>query len=209
MSESDLHRSIEALKSLLQPLRQGEFSEKLYKITVYVESVAKSWEQFQAALAGLESKKGSDPEKHRQEVQAKTKGFEASTNNSLRFARLNLDAVLVAALEVLVWRPRLASKTDEHKKAVALQKTFDRLEDPAKAMLEHFQSSSDPLNKYLVAGTWGHEYLRKRKVDLEDYDRELCEMLGCQETAAGRIVRSYASLNRSIDELQKILYSMS
>jgi len=159
------------VQGMLVPLRQGEFSEKIGKISVYVQSSAKARD-------------------------AKSFG------NFIRFAHLNLDAVLVAALEVLVWRPRLASKTDEHKKAMALQKTFDRLENPAKAMLEHFLSSSDPLNKYLVAGPWGHEYLRKRKVDLEDFDRELCELLGCGESAAGRIVRSYASLNRSIDELQ-------
>jgi hypothetical protein len=166
-----LAEAIEEVQRQLLPLRQGEFSEKISKISVYVQSAAKARD-------------------------VKTFG------NFIRFAHLNLDAVLVAALEAVVWRPRLASKTDEHKKAVALQKTFDRLDNPARAMLEHFVSSSDPLNKYLVAGPWGHEYLRKRKVDLEDFDRELCELLGCGESAAGRIVRSYASLNRSIDELQ-------
>jgi hypothetical protein len=169
--EVSLVEAIEAVQRMLVPLRQGEFSEKIGKISVYVQSSAKARDA-------------------------------KSLSNFIRFAHLNLDAVLVQALEELVWRPRLASKTDERKKAVALQKTFDRLENPAKAMLEHFQSSSDPLNKYLVAGPWGHEYLRKRKVDLEDFDRELCEILACQDTEAGRIVRSYASLNRSIDELQ-------
>jgi len=169
--EVSLAEAIEAVQSQLLPLRQGEFSEKIGKISVYVQSSAKARD-------------------------AKTLA------NFIRFAHLNLDAVLVQALEAVVWRPRLASKTDEHKKAVALQKTFDRLDNPAVAMLEHYRSSSDPLNKYLVAGPWGHEYLQKRNIDLEDYDRELCEMLGCGETAAGRIVRSYASLNHSIDELQ-------
>jgi hypothetical protein len=169
--EVSLAEAIEEVQSMLVPLRQGEFSEKIGKISVYVQSAAKARDVKTLA-------------------------------NFIRFAHLNLDAVLVAALEAVVWRPRLASKTDEHKKAMALQKTFDRLENPAQAMLEHFLSSSDPLNKYLVAGPWGHEYLRKRKVDLEDFDRELCELLGCGESAAGRIVRSYASLNRSIDELQ-------
>jgi hypothetical protein len=140
-----LAEAIEEVQSMLVPLRQGEFSEKIGKISVYVQSAAKARDVKTLA-------------------------------NFIRFAHLNLDAVLVAALEAVVWRPRLASKTDEH--------------------------SSDPLNKYLVAGPWGHEYLRKRKVDLEDFDRELCELLGCGESAAGRIVRSYASLNRSIDELQ-------
>ena len=106
------------------------------------------------------------------------------------------------ALEILVWRPKNPTKTDEHKKAMALHKTFDRLDSPARVMLEHYLTSSDPLNKYLIAGPWGHEYLRKRGIDLEDFDRELCEILGCQNTEAGRIVISHASLNRSINELQ-------
>jgi hypothetical protein len=168
--EGSLAEAIEEVQSQLLPLRQGEFSEKIGKISVYVQSSAKARDA-------------------------------KSLSNFIRFAHLNLDAVLEQALGVLVWRPRLASKTDEHKKAVALQKTFDRLDNPAKAMLEHFQSSSDPLNKYLVAGPWGHEYLRKRGINLEAFDQELCEMLGCEETAAGRIVRSYAGLNRSLDEL--------
>jgi hypothetical protein len=85
---------------------------------------------------------------------------------------------------------------------MALHKTFDRLDSPARVMLEHYLTSSDPLNKYLIAGPWGHEYLRKRGIDLEDFDRELCEILGCQNTEAGRIVISHASMNRSINELQ-------
>lgn len=156
---------------MLEPLRQGEFSEKIGKISVYMQSAAKARD-------------------------AKTLA------NFIRFAQLNLDGVLVAALESLVFRPRLASRADEQKKATALQKTFDRLENPAQAMREHYTTSSDPLNKYLVAGPWGHEYLRKRKIDQEDYDRELCEMLGCGDTVAGRIVKNYAGLKRSIDELQ-------
>jgi hypothetical protein len=171
--EISLAQVAEGVQRMLEPLRQGEFSLTIGKISVYVQSAAKSHD-------------------------AKTLA------NFIRFARLNLDAVLVQALESLVFRPRLASKADEQKKATALQKTFDRLEDPAQAMLEHYQSSSDPLNKYLVAGPWGHEYLRKRKVDLESFDRELCEVLGCGETAAGRIVLSYAGLKRSIDELQML-----
>ena len=170
--EISLAEAIEEVQSQLLPLRQGEFSEKIGKISVYVQSSAKARD-------------------------AKSLG------NFIRFARLNLDAVLVAALEGVVWRPRLASKTDEHKKAVALQKTFDRLENPAKAMREHFVSSSDPLNKYLGAGPWGHEYLRKRKIDLEDYDRELCELLGCKETAAGRVMLSYTRLCREIDKVEE------
>ena len=85
---------------MLEPLRQGEFSLKIGKISVYVQSAARARD-------------------------AKSLG------NFVRFAQLNLDDVLVAALEAVVWRPRLASKADEQKKAVALQKTFDRLENPA------------------------------------------------------------------------------
>ncbi len=167
-----LAEAVEEVQRMLVPLRQGEFSEKIGKISVYVQSSAKARDA-------------------------------KSVGNFIRFAHLNLDAVLAAALEVLVWRPRLASKTDENKKAVALQKTFDRLDNPGEAMLEHYRSSSDPLNKYLVAGAWGHEYLRKRKINLEEYDRELCEMLGCQETAAGRIVLGYAGLRMAIDEVER------
>jgi len=178
--ENALAQAVQEVHSQLLILRQGEFSAKIDKVSVYVNSAAKSKDIKTAA-------------------------------NFIRFAHLNLDAALVQALESLVYRPRLASNADEQKKATALQKTFDRLDSPEKAMLEHYKSSSDPLNKYLVAGPWGHEYLRKRKIDLEDYDRELCEMLGCRETAAGRIVQGYASLKRSIDELQiqaqKVLYS--
>jgi hypothetical protein len=170
--KGDLQSAIMALQGMLAPLRQGEFTEKIGKVSVYVQSAAMSRDA-------------------------------KSLTNFIRFAHLNLDAVLAAALVALVWRPRLASKTDEKKKATALQKTFDRLEDPAKAMLEHFRASSDPLNKYLVAGLWGHEYLRKRKIDLEDYDRELCEMLDCGETAAGKIMLGYAGLVRAIDEVER------
>ncbi|HPA98270.1 MAG TPA: hypothetical protein PLQ24_06620, partial [Methanothrix sp.] len=51
-------------------------------------------------------------------------------NNFIRFAHLNLDAALVQALESLVFRPRLASKSDEQKRAIALERSFDRLEHP-------------------------------------------------------------------------------
>jgi hypothetical protein len=169
--EVSLAKAAEDVQSQLMPLCQDEFSEKIGKISVYVQSAAKARD-------------------------AKTLA------NFIRFAQLNLDGILVAALEALVFRPRLASRADEQKKATALQKTFDRLDRPAEAMLEHYMSSSDPLNKYLVAGPWGHEYLKKRGVGLEKYDRELIDMLGCGDTVAGRIVRSYASLKRSIDELQ-------
>jgi len=205
MSDLDLQRSVEALLSRLGPLQQGEFSDKIYKVSVYAQSVAKSWQIFRTALSTIESKAVEDPEQQRQDVQARAKSFDLSTKNSLRFMRINLDAVMVQALELVVWRPKNPTKTDEAKKAAALKKTFDRLEDPAKAMLEHYRGSSDPLNKYLVAGPWGHDYLRKRSVNLEDYDRELCEMLGCQETPAGKIVLGYAALGRAVDDLERLI----
>lgn len=205
MSDLDLQRSVEALLSRLGPLQQGEFSDKIYKVSVYAQSVAKSWQIFRTALSTIESKAVEDPEQQRQDVQARAKSLDLSTKNSLRFMRINLDAVMVQALELVVWRPKNPTKTDEAKKAAALKKTFDRLEDPAKAMLEHYRGSSDPLNKYLVAGPWGHDYLRKRSVNLEEYDRELCEMLGCQETPAGKIVLGYAALGRAVDDLERLI----
>ncbi|MDD1761745.1 MAG: hypothetical protein LUQ59_05885 [Methanothrix sp.] len=170
-NDRTLAQAVQEVQSQLMPLRQGEFSANMDKVSVYVQSAANSKEP-------------------------------KTLTNFIRFARLNLDAALTRALEKLVYRPRLASKTDEHKKSVALQKTFDRLDDPARAMLEHYKSSSDPLNKYLVAGPWGHEYLRKRGIDIEEYDRELTTILGCEETAAGKIVLGYAELRRAIDRVE-------
>lgn len=139
-------------------------------------------------------------------VQSATKSNDPKTlSNFIRFAHMNLDAILVQALEALVFRPRTASKTDEQKRAAALQKTFDRLENPEKSLLEHYKSSSDPLNKYLVAGPWGHEYLKRRGIDmaaLEAFDKELCELLGCANKPEGRIVLAYASLSRALDRLK-------
>lgn len=170
--EISLAQAAEDVQRILEPLRQGEFSLNIGKISVYVQSAAKARD-------------------------AKTLA------NFIRFARLNLDAVLVQALESQVFRPRLASKADEQKKATALQKTFDRLDRPAQAMLEHYKSSSDPLNKYLVAGPWGHEYLKKRKANLEEYDSELVEMLGCKESPAGRMMLAYTRIKSAIDEVEK------
>jgi hypothetical protein len=202
MSDSDPQRSVEVLLGLLMPLKQGEFSDKLYKVSVYAQSVAKGWGLLCAALATHESGINEDPKKHCQEMQAKAKSFEASMHNSLSFARINLDAVFIQALDSVAWRPKNPTKTDEAKKAAALKKTFDRMDDPVQAMLEHYRTSSDPLNKYLVAGPWGHEYLRKRSAGLEEYDREISEMLGCKDTPAGKIVLGYTMLGRAIDAVE-------
>ena len=126
-------------------------------------------------------------------------------NNFIRFAHLNLDAALVQALESLVFRPRLASRSDEEKRALALERSFEGLEHPEKALLEHYVSSSDPLNKYIVAGPWGHQYLVKRGIlwqDLRAFHMQLCEFLGCKDTVAGRIVLAYAGLSHLLDKLK-------
>ena len=201
--DDELESAFEAMQSIAQPLRQGEFNELIGKVLVYIQSMKNSWIELDSALLVLEQTRTEDSEENRKAKDAKIKAFEKSLKNSIRFARINLDAVLVQALETLICRPRNPTKTDEHKKAMALQKTFDRLESPAEAMMEHFLGSSDPLNKYLVAGQWGHEYLRKRKIDLEEYDRNLCEILAAQETAAGKIVLAYAHLERSLKAIEK------
>ncbi len=156
------------------PLKEGDFSARMDKVLVYAQSAARS-----------------------RDARAR--------DNFIRFACLNLDAALMQALESLVFRPRLASKSDEQKRALALQKSFDGLEHPEKALLEHYVSSSDPLNKYIVAGPWGHQYLKKRGIeaqDLQAFDIQLCELLGCKDTVAGRIVLAYAGLSHLLDKLK-------
>jgi hypothetical protein len=167
-------QALQDLSRSLLSLRQGDFSEKIDKVLVYVQSAARSPDQ-------------------------------KTLENFIRFAHLNLDAILVQALYALVFRPRLASKSDEHKKAAALQKTFDRLDHPEKALLEHYRATSDPLNKYLVAGPWGHEYLKRRGIEAEDlgaFDEEICELLGCGDKPEGRMVLAYAGLSRDLERLK-------
>lgn len=201
MDDEELKRSIEAVQSLLQPLQEGVFSEKLYKVSVYVQSIVKSWDACRSALHALE--KEEDPEKRRKAAESKAKGFEASLKSSLRFARMNLDGATVQALDAVVRKPKVASKADEKRKADALQRAFDRIPDPTGTMLEHYRATSDPLDKYLVAGPWGFEYLRKRGADPEAYYRELCEVLACKDSIAGRVVLSYKKLNQGIDDVEE------
>jgi len=202
MDTGEIERSIEAVLSILLPLRQGEFLEKLSKVSIYVGAVEKSYGSLRNAMNDLEMKSVADPDKSNQEVQARIKSFQASVKKSLSFARLNLDAALVQALDVLVRRPRSASKKDEQKKAEALKRAFDSSAEPDKAMLQHYRDTSDPLDKYLVAGIFGHEYLKQRKTKLEEFDRALCEMLSCGETPAGNMLLHHAALRRAIDELE-------
>jgi hypothetical protein len=208
MEDVDLRRSIETVQSILAPLSQGEFSEKLYKVSIYVESVAKSWDACRTDLADLKKKNVDDPGKISQAVQARVKSFQAPLENSLRFARLNLDAAMVQALERLVWRPKSASRQDEQRKAEALQKVFDGMPEPGKAMLQHYRAASDPLDKWLVAGPWGHEYLKKRHIRSEAFDGELCQMLACGGSAAGMVVLSYGRLGRAIDQVEEAALKM-
>lgn len=172
--EESAEAALKELSRILRPLKNGDFSARMDKVLVYAQSAAKS-----------------------RDARAR--------NNFIRFAFLNLDAALVQALESLVFRPRLASKSDEEKRAIALQKSFDGLGHPEKALLEHYVSSSDPLNKYIVAGPWGHQYLKKRGIeaqDLQAFDIQLCELLGCKDTVAGRIVLAYAGLSHLLDKLK-------
>jgi hypothetical protein len=167
-------KAFKELSLILLSLRQGDFSARMDKVLVYAQSAARS-----------------------RDARAR--------DNFIRFACLNLDAALMQALESLVFRPRLASKSDLEKRALALQKSFDQLEHPEKALLEHYVSSSDPLNKYIVAGPWGHQYLVKRGIlwqDLRAFHMQLCELLGCKDTVAGRIVLAYAGLSHLLDKLK-------
>lgn len=198
MSDSELERAIEAVQSILQPLRRDEFSMKIGKVSIYVQSAAKSWDACIKAMQSLEQKSSKDG----MTADSILSGFKSSLKNSLCFARINLDAALVQALQTLVWRPKNPTKTDESRKAAALKNVFDRSATPGKDMMQHYISSSDPLDKWLVAGPWGHEYLRKRGMDLEDFDRALCEILECGNSVAGNIVLSYTRICRAIDEVE-------
>jgi hypothetical protein len=205
MDMGEIERSIKAVFRILQPLRQGEFSEKLSKVSIYVDAVGKSYGSLSIAMNDLEMKKTEDPEdpnNRHHEAHSRIKSFQTSVKKSLSFARLNLDATLVQALDALVRRPRSASKKDEQKKAEALKRAFDSSSEPDKAMLKHYRETSDPLDKYLVAGPWGHEYLKQRKTEIEEFDRALCKMLSCGETPAGNLLLHYAELRRTIDELE-------
>jgi hypothetical protein len=202
MDTGEIERSIKAVFRILQPLRLGEFSEKLSKVSIYVDAVGKSYGSLNIAMKDLEMKKAEDPDNRYQEAQERIKSFQASVKKSLSFARLNLDAALVQSLDALVRRPRSAGKKDEQKKAEALKRAFDSSSEPDKVMLQHYRDTSDPLDKYLVAGIWGHEYLKQRKTELDEFDLALCEMLSCGGTPAGNMLLHYAALRRAIDELE-------
>lgn len=200
---SDLRESIEAVQSILGQMREGEFSDGLGKASVYIGSIEKSWNMYNSALESIRQQSGTDQDQYRKAVDARTRGLKASITNSIRFARMNIDQAMAHAMDGLIPRPRSVAKSDEVKRTGSLKTWFDTLDDPTSAMLEHYKGSSIPLDKYLVAGRWGHEYLKKRHIDSEAYDRELCEILSCSDSAAGRVVLNYGKLNRAIDALEE------
>ena len=199
----DLQELIEAVLSILLPLKEGEFSEKLNKVSMYIVTIGKSFSAHDSAIESIRQQSGSDQDKCCKEVANRTVALKASIGSSIRFARMNLDFAMVQALDKLVRRPKSANKIDEGKRKQSLGEWFDRLTDPAPAMLEHFKASSNPLDKWLVAGQWGHVYLRKRHVDLEAYDHKLCELIPCSDHAATRVILNYSKLNRAIDAVEE------
>jgi hypothetical protein len=205
----DLQELIEAVLSILLPLKEGEFSEKLNKVYMYIATIGKSFSTYDSTLESIRQQSGGDQDKYSKEIANRTAALKASIGSSLRFARMNLDQAMVQALDKLVRRPKSANRVDEIKRKQSLGEWFDRLTDPAPAMLDHFKASSNPLDKWLVAGQWGHEYLRKRHVDFEAYDRKLCELIPCSDHAATRVILNYGKLNRAIDEVEREIFEDS
>ena len=74
--KTDLESAIEALQNLVLPLRQGEFSMGLGKVSVYVQSVAKSWDLLYTALQALEQKRAIDPEEYSRDKEALKLSFQ-------------------------------------------------------------------------------------------------------------------------------------
>ena len=199
-----LQELIEAVLSILLPLNEGEFSEKLNKVSMYIVTIGKGFSAYDSAIESIWKQAGGDQDKCSKEVANRTAALKASIGSSIRFARMNLDLAMVQALDKLVRRPKSANKVDESKRKQSLGEWFDRLTDPAPAMLEHFKASSNPLDKWLVAGQWGHEYLRKRHVDLEAYDRKVCELIPCSDHVATRVILNYGKINKAIDAVEEI-----
>jgi hypothetical protein len=199
----DLRESIENVLNILLPLKTSEFSEKLNKVSVYIDTIGKSFNSYNSALESIGQQSGVDQDKYRKEVAARTAALKASIGSSIRFARMNLDLAMAQALNELIRRPKSANKIDEQKKIRSLQDWFDQLPDPASVMLEHFKASSSPLDKWLVAGQWGHEYLRKRHINSEAFDGWLCEMISCSDSATVGMVLNYGKLIKAIDAVDE------
>jgi hypothetical protein len=203
MSE-DLDDYIDAVQRILQPLKESEFSEKLGKVSTYMGSIGKSFAALNSNLESIGQQSGGDQESYRKAVQDKIAANKSFVDSFLKFARMNLDLARDQALDKLVKRPKSADKVDEQKMMDSLSRWFDQLPDPAPAMIEHFKASSSPLDKYLVIGKWGHEYLQKRHVNPEVYDSQLCVLISCKDTAAAIMVQSYGKLSRAIDDVEKV-----
>ena len=199
----DLQESIDNVFSILLPLKAGEFSEKLNKVSMYLSTIGKSFNSFNSVLESIRQQSGGDQDKYRKEVASRTALLKASLASSIKFARMNLDMAMVQALDKLILRPRSANKVDEQKKIRSLHGWFDQLPDPVTAMLEHFKASSSPLDKYLVAGQWGHEYLRKRHINPEAFDNQLCKLISCSDLGAVGIVMNYGKLIKAIDAVEE------
>ena len=199
----DLEESIDNVLNILQPLKTDEFSEKLNKVSVYIGTIGKSFNSYNSALESIRPQSGGDQDKYRKEAASKAALLKASLASSTKFARMNLDMAMVQALDKLVRRPKSANKIDEQKKIRSLHDWFDQLPDPVPVMLEHFNASSNPLDKYLVAGQWGHEYLRKRRIDPEAFDGQLCELISCSDSEAVGMIMNYGKLIKAIDAVEK------
>ncbi|MGA9099635.1 MAG: hypothetical protein WB392_11965 [Methanotrichaceae archaeon] len=202
-NDFDLKESIKEIQNIIGQINKGEFSERLGKVSVYVGSIAKSWDTYNSNLESVRQQAANGQNQYHQAVDAKIKSLRSSIMNSIRFARMNLDQAMAQALDKLIQRPRVMTKADEVKRAGSLQTWFDKLQDPTSAMLEHFKGSSIPLDKYLIAGRWGHEYLRGRGINTEVYDHELCEILTCSDSAVREVILNYGRLSRMIDALEE------
>jgi hypothetical protein len=201
--QGDFEESIENVLNILLPLKTDEFSEKLNKVSVYISAIGKSFNSYNSALESIRLQSG-DQDKYRKDATSRTALLKASLASSTKFARMNLDIAMVQALDRLIRRPKSANKIDEQKKIRSLQDWFDQLPDPANAMLEHFEASSSPLDKYLVAGHWGHEYLRKRHINPEAFDSQLCKLISCSDSASVGMVMNYGKLIKAIDAVEKM-----
>ena len=199
----DLQESIDNVFSILLPLKAGEFSEKLNKVSMYLSTIGKSFNSFNSVLESIRQQSGGDQDKYQKDVASRITGLQASLASSIKFARMNLDMAMVQALDKLIRRPKSANKIDEQKKIRSFQDWFDQLPDPAPAMLEHFKASSSPLDKYLMAGQWGHEYLRKRQINPEAFDGWLCKLISCSDSAAVGMVLNYGKLIKAVDAVEE------
>jgi hypothetical protein len=199
----DLHESVEAVSGIIRQMKEGEFSERLGKVSVYIGSIVKSWDAYNSALESARQQTGANQDQYLKALDMRAKALRSSIKNSVGFARMNMDQAMAQALDRLIPRPRGAVRSDVIKRAGSLQTWFDELQDPSGAMLEHYKGSSIPLDKYIIAGQWGHGYLMKRQINPEDYDRKLCEALQCQDSSAGKVVLNYGRLVRAIDALEE------